>query len=62
MPNKRDKNKKLVGFWATAAEKKALEKLAKKKGLTVAELLRSILKGELVLALSSLLGFLIFLR
>jgi len=28
-PNQRDKNKKLVGFFATEAEKKALQKAAK---------------------------------
>lgn len=57
MPNKRDKDKKLVGFWATAEEKKALEKLAKKKGVTVAELLRSILKGSLLFSAAALLWF-----
>lgn len=46
MPNQRDKNKKLVGFFATEAEKKALQKAAKQHGYSsVADFLRAIAEG-----------------
>lgn len=43
MPNQRDKNKKLVGFFATEAEKKALQKAAKQHGYSsLADFLRAL--------------------
>lgn len=47
MANQRDKSKKLVGFYATPEEKKALEKLAKQHGITLSELLRRLATGTL---------------
>ena len=49
MPSQRDKDKKLIGFYASPAEKKALEKLAKARGITVAQLLREIAAGTIKL-------------
>ncbi len=46
MPNQRDKNKKLVGFFATEEEKKALKKAAKQHGYaSLADFLRAIAEG-----------------
>lgn len=49
MPSQRDKDKKLIGFYASPAEKKALEKLAKAREITVAQLLREIAAGAIKL-------------
>lgn len=40
MPNQRDKSKKLVGFFASEEEAKALLQAAEAEGLTVADWLR----------------------
>jgi len=47
MPSQRDKSKKLVGFFATEEEKKALKKAAKHHGFsTLADFLRAIAEGS----------------
>lgn len=46
MPGGRDKNKKMLGFWATPEEKIALQKAAKKAGFKdLGEFLRAIAEG-----------------
>ena len=47
MPNKRDKSKKMVGFYASPEEKKALEELAKLHKISLSELLRRLATGAL---------------
>jgi hypothetical protein len=47
MPNKRDKSKKMVGFYASPEEKKALEELAKLHKISLSELLRRLATGVL---------------
>ena len=51
MANQRDKSKKLLGFYASPEEKKALEAIAKAHGISVAELLRRIAKGTMTVGL-----------
>jgi len=55
MPNQRDKSKKLIGFYATPEEKKALIEAAKKRGITLSELLRQLATGTLKLLTAALL-------
>lgn len=47
MANQRDKSKKLLGFYASPEEKKAIEAIAKARGISVAELLRGIALGTI---------------
>lgn len=48
MANQRDKDKKLIGFYATTAERAAIKEEAKKRGYSsVAEFLRAVAKGEI---------------
>lgn len=51
MANQREKTKKLVGFYANPEEKKALEAVAKQRGISVAELLRGIATGTIKVGL-----------
>ncbi len=57
MANLRDKSKKLVGFYASPEEKKALEKLAKQRGISVSELLRQLAAGTIKIGLFMFLAF-----
>lgn len=60
MANQRKKDKKLLGFWATEAEKKALQEEAARRGYSnLAEFLRAIAKG--VVKLITLLGVIYWL-
>lgn len=48
MANQRDKNKKMIGFWVTPEEKKALQQEAKKRGYAnLAEFLRAVASGKI---------------
>lgn len=51
MANQRDKSKKLIGFYTNPEEKKAIEAVAKARGISVAELLRGIANGTIKLSL-----------
>ena len=57
MPNQRDKSKKLVGFYATPDEQKALKAIAKKRGISLSELLRQLAAGALKLLALAFLAF-----
>lgn len=57
MANQRDKSKKLVGFYASPEEKKALAKIAKARGISVSELLRQLATGTIKLSILALLAF-----
>lgn len=56
MPNQRRKDKTKLQIWMTEKEKKALEKLAKKHEVSVAELLRRLATGAIKLSLWLLLA------
>lgn len=51
MANQREKSKRQVGFYATPEEKKAIEALAKARGISVSELLRAIATGSIKVSL-----------
>jgi len=51
MANQRDKSKRQIGFYATPEEKKAIEAIAKARGMSVAELLRGIATGTIKVGL-----------
>lgn len=57
MANQRDKSKKLIGFYANPDEKKAIEAVAKARGISVAELLRGIATGVIKLGLFALVSY-----
>lgn len=57
MANQRKKDKKLVGFYASPEEKKKIEALAKARGMSLADLLRAIATGTLVVKLLALMFF-----
>jgi hypothetical protein len=54
MASQREKSKKLLGFYATPEEKKALQDIAKARGISVAELLRRIANGTMTVGLLAL--------
>jgi hypothetical protein len=57
MANSRDKGKKMIGFWATEAEKKALQAEAKRRGYSnLAEFLRAIASGSIKVILLAALA------